>query len=76
MLLRFALVLLLYPLALRGAEVEFARVWPQWRDAESFDRISEYSGGARIPAAGWCFAPTPRSAPATILPFGSQGGPS
>ena len=29
----------------RGAEVEFLRVWPGWRDAESFDRISEYFGG-------------------------------
>ena len=28
-----------------GAEVEFVRVWPGWRDAESFDRISEYFGG-------------------------------
>ena len=26
----------------RAAEIEFSRVWPSWRDAESFDRISEY----------------------------------
>ncbi len=27
----------------RGAEgLAFARIWPQWHDAESFDRISEY----------------------------------
>ena len=31
--------------AARGAEVEFSRVWPAWREAESFDRISEYFGG-------------------------------
>jgi hypothetical protein len=28
--------------ALRAADVEFLRLWPGWRDAESFDRISEY----------------------------------
>lgn len=27
------------------AEAEFLRVWPGWRDAESFERISEYFGG-------------------------------
>lgn len=29
----------------RAAEVEFVRVWPGWRDAESFDSISEYFSG-------------------------------
>jgi hypothetical protein len=29
----------------RAAEAGFARVAPQWRDAEAFDRISEYLGG-------------------------------
>lgn len=29
----------------RAAEVEFVRVWPGWRDAESFERISEYFDG-------------------------------
>ena len=28
----------------RGAEVEFVRVWPGWRDADSFARIGEYFG--------------------------------
>jgi hypothetical protein len=28
-----------------AAEVEFLRVWPGWRDAGAFDRISEYFGG-------------------------------
>jgi hypothetical protein len=28
-----------------AAEVEFVRVWPQWRTAESFERISEFFGG-------------------------------
>jgi len=32
-------------LSLHGAEVEFVRVWPSWRDAESFERISEYFTG-------------------------------
>lgn len=25
-----------------AADVDFVRVWPAWRDAEAFDRISEY----------------------------------
>ena len=29
----------------RATEVEFVRVWPEWREAESFERISEYFGG-------------------------------
>jgi len=32
------------PLA-RAAEVEFVRVWPEWREAVSFERISEYFDG-------------------------------
>jgi hypothetical protein len=28
-----------------AAEIEFVRVWPGWRDAESFERISEYFDG-------------------------------
>ena len=28
----------------RAAEAEFVRVWPQWHDAETFDRIGEYFG--------------------------------
>jgi hypothetical protein len=32
----------------RGAEVEFVRVWPGWRDADTFDRISEYFGGPEV----------------------------
>jgi len=28
----------------RAAEVELLRVWPGWREAESFDRIGEYFG--------------------------------
>ena len=38
------LLLSLLPLS-RGAEAEFQRVWPQWRDAKDFDRIGEYFGG-------------------------------
>jgi len=29
----------------RAAEVEFVRVWPEWRDAVSFERVSEYFTG-------------------------------
>lgn len=29
----------------RAADVEVLRVWPGWRDADSFDRIAEYFGG-------------------------------
>ena len=32
-------------LSLHGAEVELVRVWPSWRNAESFERISEYFTG-------------------------------
>jgi hypothetical protein len=31
--------------AVRAADVEFARVWPGYRDAESFERISEFFTG-------------------------------
>lgn len=42
-----ALALLLPALAAlaRAADVEFVRVWPAWRDDESFMRISEYFTG-------------------------------
>jgi hypothetical protein len=46
--MRFLLLLALLvssAVATRAADVEFLRVWPAWRDAESFDRISEYFGG-------------------------------
>ena len=29
----------------RAAEVEFVRVWPGWRDAASFERITDFFGG-------------------------------
>ncbi len=35
-------------LTLKAAEVEFVRVWPAWRDANSFRRISEYFDGAEV----------------------------
>lgn len=34
---------------LRAAEVEFIRVWPGWREADSFERISEYFGRGENP---------------------------
>ena len=33
--------------ALRSADAEFVRVWPGWRDADSFDRIGGYFGGEK-----------------------------
>ncbi len=33
------------PSALSAAEVTFVRIWPAWREAASFERISEYFGG-------------------------------
>jgi hypothetical protein len=30
----------------RAADAEFIHVWPAWREAEAFDRISEYFGGS------------------------------
>jgi len=29
-----------------AAEIDFVRVWPAWRDADSFLQISEYFGGS------------------------------
>jgi hypothetical protein len=46
MRLAFTFALLLGSAAAsRAAEVEFVRVWPEWRTAESFERISEYFDG-------------------------------
>ena len=46
MRLAFTLALLLGSLAVaRAGDVEFVRVWPEWRGAESFERISEYFTG-------------------------------
>ena len=38
-------LLVVSTIATRAADVEFLRVWPGWREAESFERISEYFGG-------------------------------
>jgi hypothetical protein len=47
--MRRSLALLVSLLVLAGtrvfaADAEFVRVWPAWRDAQSFDRIGEYFG--------------------------------
>ena len=44
LLLFVSFVCFVVPLA-RAADVGFVHVWPGWRDAEAFDRISEYFGG-------------------------------
>jgi hypothetical protein len=36
---------LVAPFYSHAAEAEFTRVWPAWRSAESFERISEYFDG-------------------------------
>ncbi|MBS0632439.1 MAG: hypothetical protein JSS11_11020 [Verrucomicrobia bacterium] len=46
--MRLLLAVLLFATALapaRAAGVEFVRVWPAWRDTDSFRRISEYFTG-------------------------------
>jgi hypothetical protein len=46
MRLALTLALLLGSLAVsRAADVAFVRVWPEWREADTFDRISEYFTG-------------------------------
>ena len=35
------------PLRTAAAEVQLVRVWPGWRDADSFDRIGGYFGGGK-----------------------------
>jgi hypothetical protein len=32
--------------SLRAAEASFVRLWPGWREADSFDRIGEFLGGS------------------------------
>jgi len=44
-LLVFILLLASSFARMHAADVEFLRVWPGWRDADAFDRISEYFGG-------------------------------
>ena len=44
-LLVFIMLLASSVARMHAADVEFLRVWPGWRDAEAFDRISEYFGG-------------------------------
>lgn len=39
------LLLVLTSALARAGEVEFVRIWPDWRNAEDFDRISEYFNG-------------------------------
>lgn len=41
----FGAVFLALAARLAAADTEFVRVWPGWRDAAAFDRISEYFGG-------------------------------
>jgi hypothetical protein len=46
--MRLLVVLLVFSatfLSTRGDEITFVRVWPEWRSAESFERISEYFNG-------------------------------
>lgn len=42
--MRLIAAFLLFVSIATASEVEFVRVWPQWREAESFVRISEYFG--------------------------------
>ena len=52
--MRFTLTLALLLGSLAGAHaagVEFVRVWPEWREAASFERISEYFDGKENPGS-------------------------
>ena len=42
--MRWLFLLLTFATSAFGAGVDFVRVWPQWRDADAFDRIGEYFG--------------------------------
>jgi len=44
-----ALFILASASGLRAADVEFVRVWPGWRTADSFTKISEYFTGREPP---------------------------
>ena len=41
----FVVTLCLASASARAADATFVRIWPGWREAASFDRISEYFGG-------------------------------
>lgn len=43
--MRLLLAFLLTAVLATAAEVDFVRVWPAWREADSFVRIQEYFGG-------------------------------
>lgn len=45
----FFVLFLVSTVLLRAADVEFVRVWPEWREADSFKRISEYFTGEENP---------------------------
>lgn len=51
LVLAFALLLGSAVISIRAAEVEFVRIWPKWRDAKSFERISEYFTGKENPGS-------------------------
>ena len=47
----------------RAADVTFVRIWPKWRDAQSFERISEYFSGKENPGAQVILRSQPTSRP-------------
>ncbi len=49
LLFGFANILPSAAFAKNDTSVEFVRVWPQWKDADSFKRISEYFTGEENP---------------------------
>ena len=46
LLLAFVVVFSTFAPAARAAEATFDRLWPGWRDTDSFDRITEFLGGS------------------------------
>jgi hypothetical protein len=59
LLLFVSFVCFVVPLV-RAADVGFVLVWPGWRDAEAFDRISEYFGGGENPGGQIILRTQPR----------------
>ena len=46
LLLAFVVVFSPFAPAARAADATFDRLWPSWRDTDSFDRITEFLGGS------------------------------
>ena len=57
------LLLLVLGVSAQAADVKFVRIWPKWRDAQSFERISEYFTGKENPGSQVILRSQPASRP-------------